>query len=107
MQRTIFDLSCLQCGILNTRAYGWMDPAQFKIPDQAYLISAFHCYKCGILQAIKIQFEKDQQMKIIERIPSEKLIREEKLLAEEFLSERQQIEILSEEDAITLLREEE
>jgi hypothetical protein len=105
----VIDIKCTQCNKLNSRRYGWIDPSKFKDPTQAFLISSFYCAFCSKGNAVKIRFLTDQKMTFEEGLDFKSLIREDALPF--FIGdsndndEIKSLEILSENDALSLLND--
>lgn len=106
----VIDIKCTQCNRVNSRKYGWMDPAQFKDPKNAFLTASFHCAFCSKGNAVKIRFLPDQQMEFEEELDFKSLIREDPMPfyiggPNGESEENKSPEVLSEGDALSLLND--
>jgi hypothetical protein len=105
---SVIDTKCIHCNKVNTRRYGWLDPAQFTDPKAAFLTSVFHCAFCNKGNAVKIQYFSDAKMEIIEELDFKTLIKDDPIpfyIGGSSTEDSAGLEVLSETDALSLLND--
>lgn len=104
---SLVPITCHKCKHINSRNVRWIDPKDFIATKNAHLTLSFFCQKCQVGIAAKLKFQRDGQIEFINDIEFKTLIKTDStfLMGDSTGEELDQPEILSENDALSMLQD--